>query len=41
MIPAEALATARAWVRQELRIRHLPFLPEEIEEALFLTGSDD
>ena len=39
MIPAEALATARAWVRQELRIRHLPFLPEEIEEALFLTGS--
>lgn len=38
MLPAETLATARAWVRSELRIRHLPSLPEEIEEALFLAG---
>ena len=38
VLPAETLASARAWVRQDLRIRHLPSLPEEIEEALFLAG---
>ena len=38
-IPAESLASARAWVRNELQIRHLPPLPEDMEEALFLAGS--
>jgi hypothetical protein len=38
VLPAETLATARAWVRQDLQTWHLPSLPEEIEEALFLAG---
>ncbi len=38
VLPAETLASARAWVRQDLRIRHLPSLPDEIEDALFLAG---
>lgn len=37
-IPAESLASARAWVRNELQIRHLPSLPDDIEEDLFLEG---
>ncbi len=37
-IPVESLATARAWVRNELGIRHLPDLPDEVATTLFLQG---
>ncbi|MFM8277994.1 MAG: hypothetical protein ACKN89_13605 [Cyanobium sp.] len=37
-IPSEALAAARAWVRQELWRNHLPGLPDRVEDILFLQG---
>lgn len=37
-IPPRSLETARTWLRQELEIRHLPSLPEDIVDGLFLQG---
>ncbi len=30
--------TAKFWVKQELEYKHLPILPEHVEEILFLQG---
>ena len=37
-IPPRSLETGRIWLRQELEIRHLPSLPEDIADGLFLQG---
>jgi len=37
-IPADTLATARAWIRQTLERSYLPSLPDLIQETLFLQG---
>jgi hypothetical protein len=37
-IPPRELETARAWVRNELELKQLPALPDDVEERLFLQG---
>lgn len=37
-ISSKELSAARFWVKQELELKHLPILPEKVEERLFLEG---
>jgi hypothetical protein len=38
IIPTKELNTARFWVKRELEGKHLPILPELVEEQLFMQG---
>lgn len=38
IIPSKELDTAKFWVKRELEGKYLPFLPEPVEERLFIEG---
>jgi hypothetical protein len=37
-VSEKALGSAKSWVKRELEFKHLPGLPEFVEERLFLQG---